>query len=100
LTVVEKQHEHHVSVSLDPLDDYLVIEPGDAESWTRGGLIIPAGADARCRSGIVTAIGPDAQGIELGDKVLFPVEAGYEVRIGTGTVKVVRREELIARVID
>jgi co-chaperonin GroES (HSP10) len=86
LSVVEKQHEHHVSVSLDPLDDYLVIEPGDAESWTRGGLII--------------AVGPDAQGIELGDKVLFPVEAGYEVRIGTGTVKVVRREDLIARVID
>jgi chaperonin GroES len=98
--VVEKQHEHHVAVSLEPLDDYLVIEPGDTEGWTRGGLIIPAGADARCRSGIVTAVGPDVQGVELGDKVLFPVEAGYEVRIGSGTIKVVRRDELIARVVD
>jgi chaperonin GroES len=98
--MVEKQHEHHVSVSLEPLDDYLVIEPVDTDSWTRGGLIIPAGADARCRSGIVTAVGPDAQGIELGDKVIFPIEAGFDVRIGSGTIKVVRREDLIARVID
>ena len=98
--MVEKQHEHHISVSLEPLDDYLVIEPADTDSWTRGGLIIPAGVDARCRSGIVTAVGPDAQGIDLGDKVLFPIEAGFDVRIGSGTIKLVRREELIARVID
>ncbi len=98
--MVEKQHEHHLSVTLEPLDDYLVIEPGDAETWTRSGLIVPAGVDAGCRSGIVTAVGPDAQGIEPGDKVLFPRDAGYDVRIGSGTIKVMRRENLIARVID
>jgi chaperonin GroES len=98
--MVEKQHEHHLSVSLEPLDDYLVVEPVDAEGWTRSGLIVPAGADAGCRHGIVTAVGPDAQGVDLGDKVLFPKDAGYDVRIGSGTVKVLRREDLIARVID
>jgi chaperonin GroES len=98
--VVEKHYEHHVSVSLEPLDDYLVIEPADSDTWTRGGLIVPVGADALCRSGIVTGIGPDAQGIELGDKVLFPKDAGYDVRIGSGSVKVLRREELIARILD
>ena len=85
--VVEKQHEHHLSVSLEPLDDFLLIEPGDAETWTRSGLIVPAGADQGCRTGIVTAVGPDANGIEPGDKVLFPKDAGYDVRIGAGTVK-------------
>jgi chaperonin GroES len=97
---VERAHERHLTVTLEPLDDYLVIEPVESEGWTRSGLIVPAGADAGCRSGIVTAVGPDAQGIEPGDKVLFPKDAGYEVRIGSGTVKVLRREELIARVID
>ncbi len=98
--MVEKQHENHLSVSLEPLDDFLLIEPGDAETWTRSGLIVPAGADQGCRTGIVTAVGPDANGIEPGDKVLFPKEAGYDVRVGAGTVKLLRREELIARVID
>jgi chaperonin GroES len=96
----EQQQEHHLSVSLEPLDDFLVVEPVETEGWTRSGLIVPAGADAGCRSGIVTAIGQDAQGIELGDKVLFPKDAGYDVRIGSGTVKLLRRENLIARVID
>ena len=97
---MEQAHERHLTVTLDPLDDYLVIEPVDAESWTRSGLIVPAGADAGCQTGIVTAVGPDAQGIEPGDKVLFPKDTGYDVRVGSGTVKLLRREELIARIID
>ncbi len=96
--MVEKQHEHHLSVSIEPLDDWLVIEPSDAETWTRSGLIVPSGADAGCITGIVTAIGSDAGGVELGDKVLFHKDAGYEVRVGGGTVRVVKREDLIARI--
>ena len=73
--------------------------------WTRrprraAGLIIPASAEAQCRSGIVTAVGPEAAGVEPGDKVLFPKGAGFDVRLGGVAVKVVRRGELIARVHD
>jgi chaperonin GroES len=98
--VVEKQREHHLSVALEPLDEWLVIEPSDAETWTRSGLIVPAGADAGCLTGIVTAVGADAAGVELGDKVLFHKDAGFEVRVGGGTVRVVKREDLIARIHD
>jgi chaperonin GroES len=98
--MVERAHERHLTVTLDPLDDWLVIEPVDAEGWTRAGLIIPANADEACRSGMVTAVGPDATGVDLGDKVLFPKDAGYDVRIGSGTVKVIKRQDLIARIQD
>jgi chaperonin GroES len=91
---------HSVSVTLDPLDDYVVIEPSDEETETRAGLIIPASAEAGCRSGIVTAVGPEAVGVEPGDKVLFPKDAGYDVRLSGTEMKVVRRAELIARVQD
>jgi len=87
-------------VSLEPLDDYVVIEPSDEEAETRHGLIIPASAEAGCLSGIVTATGPDANGIDPGDKVLFPKDAGYEVRLAGTAVKVIRRAELIARIQD
>ena len=33
-------------VTLEPLDDYVVIEPSDEEAETRHGLIIPASAEA------------------------------------------------------
>ena len=90
----------HPVVSLDPLDDYIVIEPSDEEAETRHGLIIPASAETRCRTGIVTAVGTEPGGIEPGDKVLFPQDAGFEVRLAGTAVKVIRRSELIARVAD
>lgn len=89
-----------LALSLEPLDDYVVIEPSDEETETRGGLIIPASSEAGCRSGIVTATGAEATGVEPGDKVLFPKDAGFDVRLGGAAVKVVRRGELIARVHD
>jgi co-chaperonin GroES (HSP10) len=87
-------------VTLEPLDDYVVVEPSDEETETRTGLIIPASAEAGCRTGIVTAVGTDSGGIEPGDKVLFPKEKGYDVRLAGSSAKVLRRGDLIARVHD
>jgi chaperonin GroES len=98
--MAERQREQHLTVSLEPLDEYVVIEAADSETWTRSGLLIPAGADAGCRTGIVTAAGSEADGIEVGDKVLFPKDAGFEVRLGGSPVRVVKRSDLIARVHD
>jgi chaperonin GroES len=89
-----------VPLTLEPLDDHVVVEPADEESETRAGLIIPASAEARCRSGIVTAVGPDAGDLVPGDKVLFPKDAGFDVRLGGSSQKVLRRVDLIARVHD
>jgi len=98
--MAERQREQHLTVSLEPLDEYVVIEAADSETWTRSGLLIPAGADAGCRTGIVTAAGDEADGIEVGDKVLFPKDAGFEVRLSGSPVRVVKRSDLIARVHD
>jgi co-chaperonin GroES (HSP10) len=87
-------------VSLEPLDDYVVVEPSDEETETRTGLIIPASAETGCRTGIVTAVGSESGGIEPGDKVLFPKDTGYDVRLAGSAVKVLRRSDLIARVHD
>ena len=89
-----------IPMTLEPLDDYVVIQPSDEETETRHGLIIPASEDTGCRSGVVTAVGDAAAGIEPGDKVLFPKHAGFDVRLGGSSLKVLRRGELIARVHD
>jgi len=88
-------------VTLEPLDDYLVVEPLD-ETETASGLIVPVNEAAQCRTGIVASVGPDVAAIEPGDKVLFPREAGYEVRLARSShrVRVLKREDLIARIAD
>jgi chaperonin GroES len=89
-----------IDLTLEPLDDYVVIQPSDEESETNLGLIIPASTDTDCRTGVVTAVGSDPAGIEPGDKVLYPRDAGFDVRLGGAGVKVLRRGDLIARVHD
>jgi len=51
-------------------------------------------------TGVVTAVGAEVGGIEPGDKVLFPREAGFDVRLAGTAVKLLRRGELLARVHD
>ena len=94
--------EPTVDLTLEPLDEFVVIQPISDETETRSGLILPASAAsaAACRTGIVTAVGSAADGVEPGDKVLYPREAGYDVRLGGIEVKVLKREGLIARIHD
>jgi co-chaperonin GroES (HSP10) len=94
------EEPRRIDLSLEPLDDFIVVEPSDEETETRAGLIIPASDEAGCRTGIVTAVGSEPGGLEPGDKVLFPKDAGFDVRLGGSAVKLVRRPELIARVHD
>ena len=88
-------------MTLEPLDDYIVVEPLD-ESELPSGLIVPANEETHVRSGIVAAVGPEVNAIKPGDKVLFPREAGYEVRVvrTSHRVRVLKREDLIARIQD
>jgi chaperonin GroES len=97
---MQERDTRGIDLSLEPLDDFLVIQPSDEESETNLGLILPASAEADCRTGVVTAVGSEAAGVEPGDKVLFPSGAGYEVRLAGNSVKVMRRSELVARVHD
>ena len=89
------------TVTLEPLDDFIVIEPLD-ESETASGLIVPVNEATQCLTGIVAAVGPDVTAVEPGDKVLYPREAGYEVRLvrSAHRVRVIKRDELIARIHD
>jgi co-chaperonin GroES (HSP10) len=88
-------------ITLEPLDDYLVIEPLD-ESETASGLIVPVNEATQVRTGIVAAVGPDVENVEPGDKVLYPRDVGFDVRLARSShrVRVLRREELIARIAD
>jgi co-chaperonin GroES (HSP10) len=89
------------NATLEPLDDYIVLEPLD-ESELPSGLIVPANEASQVRSGIVAAVGPDVAAIEPGDKVLFARDAGFDVRLARSShrVRVLRREDLIARIHD
>jgi co-chaperonin GroES (HSP10) len=88
-------------VTLEPLDDNIVVEQLD-ESELPSGLIVPANEATQVRSGIVAAVGPDVSAVEPGDKVLFARDAGFEVRLARSShrVRILKREEVLARIHD
>ena len=96
------EESRSIDVTLEPLDEFVVIQPVSDETETRSGLILPASATAAvaCRTGIVTAIGSDVTGVDAGDKVLYPRDVGYEIRLGGIEVRVIKREDVIARIHD
>jgi co-chaperonin GroES (HSP10) len=63
-------------VTLEPLDDFVVIQPLE-DSETATGLIVPINEAAQCLTGIIVAVGPEVTAIEPGDKVLYPRDAGF-----------------------
>ena len=97
---MQEPDTRRIDLSLEPLDDFVVVQPSDEESEKNLGLILPPSAEADCRTGVLTAVGSEVNGVEPGDKVLFPSDAGYEVRLAGNAVRVMRRSELIARVHD
>ncbi len=90
-----------LDITIEPLDDQIVVQPLE-ESETASGLIVPINEAAQCATGIVAAIGPDVTAVEPGDKVLYPRDAGYEVRLvrSSHRVRILKRESLIARIHD
>jgi co-chaperonin GroES (HSP10) len=98
---VELEGPSRTDVTLEPLEDYLVVEPLD-DTETASGLIVPINEATQTRTGIVASVGPNVEDVEPGDKVLYPREAGYEVRLARSPirVRVIRREDLIAKVHD
>jgi chaperonin GroES len=79
----------HVSVTIKPLEDRLVIQAVEAEQTTKSGLVIPETAKEKPQEGNVVAVGPgrvDDNGnrvpidVAVGDKVIFSKYGGTEVK--------------------
>ena len=87
---------------IEPLDDWLTIEPATEETETPAGLIIPAHAKSETpvRAGIVLACGDEVQGVAPGDKILVLREGTTEVKLGGQTKFLCRRDAVVARYTD
>jgi len=93
--------------SLRPLEDRVVLKVLDAEEKTAGGILLPDTAKEKPQRGKVTAVGDgkfgkDGKRIKLdvkkGDVVLFGKYAGSDVKVDGEDYKVLRENEILARV--
>jgi chaperonin GroES len=95
-------------MTLQPLDDRIVVRPNEAEERTASGLVIPDTAKEKPQQGEVLAVGPgrraDSSGelipldIKVGDTVLYSKYGGTEVTIDSEDLLVLSSRDVLAKV--
>jgi chaperonin GroES len=63
-------------MNLQPLEDRIVVKPGEAEETTASGLVIPDTAKEKPQQGEVLAVGPGKRSEETGELVPLDLKVG------------------------
>lgn len=63
-----------MSVPLQPMAEYVVVQPEEAARKTASGLYLPESATEKPKIAKVVAVGADVKGVKVGDKVIYKNE--------------------------
>jgi len=89
---------------LKPLGDRVVVKALEAETVSRGGIVLPDSAKERPQTGEVLAVGPgktldngtvSALDIKVGDKVVYSKYGGTEIKVGGDEVIILRQDDIL-----
>ncbi len=95
-------------MEIKPLGDRIVVKPLEAETKTKGGIVIPDTAKEKPQEGKVVAVGKgkilesgsvQAPEVKVGDKVLYGKYSGNEITTKEGEELLIMREEDILAII-
>jgi chaperonin GroES len=95
-------------MSLQPLDDRIVVRPSEAEEKTASGLVNPDTAKEKPQQGEVLAVGPGRRAdntgelipldIVVGDKVVYSKYGGTEITIDGEDLLILTGRDVLAKV--
>ncbi len=95
-------------MSIQPLGDRVVVSPLEAETKTKGGIVLPDTAKEKPQEGKVVAVGKGKVSetgnilpleVKVGDKVLYGKYSGNEITTKEGEELLIMREEDILAII-
>ena len=93
-----------MGVSLQPLEDRIVVKPSEGEEMTASGLVIPDTAKETPQEGEVLAVGPGRfedgnrvpLDVKVGDKVIYSKYGGTEVKLGGEELLILSARDVLA----
>jgi chaperonin GroES len=95
-------------MTIQPLDDRIVVRPGESEETTPSGLVIPDTAKEKPQQGEVLAVGPGRRseqsgeiiplGISVGDTVVYSKYGGTEFALEGEDVLILSSRDVLATV--
>ena len=95
-------------MSLQPLEDRIVVRPAEAEEKTASGLVIPDTAKEKPQQGEVLAVGPGKRSedtgelipldIKVGDVVIYSKYGGTEFTTEGEDVLILNARDVLAKI--
>ena len=95
-------------MNLQPLEDRIVVKPGEAEETTASGLVIPDTAKEKPQQGEVLAVGPGKRSedsgelvpldIAVGDTVVYSKYGGTEITSEGEDVLILNARDVLAKI--
>ena len=95
-------------MKIQPLGDRVVVKPLEAETKTKGGILLPDTAKEKPQQGEVIAVGKgkvldsgavQALEVKVGDKILYGKYSGNEITTKDGDELLIMREEDILAIV-
>ncbi len=95
-------------MNIQPLGDRVVVKPLEAESKSKGGIVIPDTAKEKPQEGKIVAVGKgkvlesgtlQSPEVKVGDKVLYGKYSGNEITTKEGEELLIMREDDILAII-
>jgi chaperonin GroES len=93
-------------MSLQPLEDRIIVKPAEAEETTVSGLVIPDTAKEKPQQGEVLAVGPGRRSeqtgeiipldVKVGDTVVYSKYGGTEITDGGQDVLILNGRDILA----
>ena len=94
-------------MNLQPLEDRIVVKPGDAEETTASGLVIPDTAKEKPQQGEVLAVGPGRRSeqsgelipvdVTVGDTVVYSKYGGTEITVEGDDLLILNARDVLAK---
>src|ERR1041384_2523032 len=93
---LDKNQEHRQAIRMTAARLLILPSKEAGERKSRAGILIPATANLERRLvwGEVLAFGPTVRNIEIGDRVLFAPDSGYEVEIRGDEYLILRERDI------
>ena len=92
---------------LHPLEDRIVVRPGESEETTASGLVIPDTAKEKPQQGEVLAVGPGRRGedsgelipvdVKVGDTVVYSKYGGTEITVDGEDLLILSGRDVLAK---
>ncbi len=87
-----------------PLDDRILVQQGEAEEKTAGGIVLPDTAKEKPQRGVVKAVGPGKMldsgergemSVKVGDEVYYGKYSGTEIELDREKYVILRESDVL-----